>query len=156
MKKKTSWEFKMTLGVAVAFAAFIVLMLMFGPDTLASGQCPASPGDIQGQADCGELTCDLFRSNSTYVMGGTCSPRRKFYCCANGGPFMARESVDGIAIEFVERGNRPFDGLTNGVHVRMLVNDGVVDHGRFVDGYLTMKSGTKYLVLAGDLFRVAE
>ena len=137
-----------------------IAILLVAPAVMASGTCPASPGDIEGQIRCGEMTCDLFMSNSTYVMGGTCSPQRKFYCCVNGGPFRSMESVavETLSIEFVERGNKTFDGLTNGVHVRMLVNGqqvpGPMGQGRFVDGFLEMNNGDTYLVLAGDLFLV--
>ncbi len=152
--KNISWEFKFLGVVAVGLIAF--LGFMFVSDAQASGGCPASPGDIEGKIRCGEMTCDLFRANASYVMGGSCSHKPQYYCCVNGGPFRMMESVQSepLTIQFLERGNRHFDGLTNGVRVRMLVNGKQVDQGRFIDGYLMMGSGDRYLVLGGDLFLV--
>jgi len=138
----------------------IIAAFLLAPAVMAT-DCPC--GDNPPFVCCGKLTCDIFQANATYVMGGSCSPHNGYYCCVNGGPFRKSESVERavpLLIQFMEQGNKPFSGLTNGVHVRMVVNGqqvpGKMGQGRFVDGYLEMKDGTRYLVLAGDLLRVND
>jgi hypothetical protein len=136
----------------------------------------ASPIEARGEADCpcdeppvyiccGSMTCDVWSNQATYVMGGSCAYKKNYYCCVNGGPFLrplesTEEPLEQFDVTFVDKRGRPVDWLTNGIKVWMEVNGervpGKVGHGRFVDGYLEMKDGTRYLVLAGDLHLVYD
>ncbi len=150
------------VGMMLVIASCILFFAAGVSVEAAGGPKPGDPCPCGTKVPficCGDLTCDRLTVNSSYVGGGQCHPRKDFYCCTSGFGTLTRiESAGDLTIEFVERGNRTFDGLTNGVHVKMKVNGrfvpGPAGNGRYIDGFLVMQTGDRYLFLAGDLFRV--
>ncbi len=139
-----------------------IVIFLLAPAIVAA-ECPCNDPPVY--VCCGSLTCDIWSNAATYVMGGSCAPKPRYYCCVNGGPFRkAAESTEEPLTQFDVQflhGNKPIDALTpNGVPVRMTVNGktvpGIMGHGKIVDGYLEMQSGDRYLMLAGDLFLVRQ
>ena len=150
------------LGVALIVLSAI-LFFSAGVSVAGGGPRPGDPcpcGTNPPFICCGDLTCDRLSVNSSYIGGSQCRPAKDYYCCVNGSAGISTlESAGDLTIEFVERGNRTFDGLTNGVHVKMKVNGRIVPgpagNGRYEDGFLVMQTGDRYLFLAGDLFLVS-
>ena len=146
---------KRTMTLAVA-----VMLLLTAPALAGFDPCPC--GTNPPFVCCGDIQCDLLTWNA-FSSGPSCYARPFVYCCREKGAIAPKTEAalgDDLVIELVQRGDKPFDGLINRVHVRMKINGrfvpGPMGRGWFQDGFLVMESGTRYLMLAGDLFEVEE
>jgi len=120
---------------------------------VGGGSCPATPGDAIGAWCCGDMTCDVFRIDSSYL-AGSCTPEPQLLCCAQGGPRLrSRESAETLTFQLLYANGRTFDGLRHGA-VKLVLNGTVVDRGRF-DGMVHLGAGSYYW-FNGDLFLARE
>ena len=137
----------------IAIAVFLLALPAFG-----KGTCPPNPNEgIEGQIRCGHFNCGQLKQNSWYIGGGQCQEQTGFYCMVDCVPQLTtQEGATPMKWRIVYPNGKPFTGLENGRAVHLLANGQVVDRGKFVGGYVTFRHFGKFLLLAGDLFRMEE
>lgn len=136
------------LLVAVLFTVCGMAMAAGGPRPGDPCPCGTNPPFVC----CGDLDCDVFAADSSFV-AGQCYTREGFYCCKqNVG--LRRISSESLTIQILDETGSPFDGLTNGVRVVLTVDRVPIRKGRFEDGVITWEDGSRHMRLGPDLFSV--
>jgi hypothetical protein len=111
----------------------ILALFLFAASAMASGECPASPGDIEGQIRCGELDCPQYVLHA-WNTGNTCYARMGFLCCGRGMRFTSREGeVDAtwpVTLLRYQNGHR-FDGHSGRVEVVSTKTGAVLRSGHY-------------------------
>jgi hypothetical protein len=98
------------------------------PNSQESGQCPASPGDIEGQIQCGELSCSRYTLNAWNMAGG-CYARPGFLCCFKTQMHSRESAVEWpMTIAMRPNGNL-FNGKTGPVNVFSMKTGSLLQEG---------------------------